>query len=1282
VEFRILGEVEVLGDNGEKLEVVGHRQRALVALLATHPNEAVSADRLVEALWEDETPANAANALQTVVSRLRRALGETRVVTRAPGYALRAEPDELDASRFEALAAEARAALEAGDAHAAVESFRSSLSLWRGPALSEFVYARFAQAEIARLEERRLAVLEQRIEAELALGRHADLVAELDALASAHPLRERLQAQRLLALYRAGRQADALARYRELRTLLRDSHGLEPGTALRELERAILLHDPALDPPAVRSHEPARASQEAGPPPGPARTTDRRLVSVAYVELDEIAGIDGALDPERLRGIQRRVFDELAALFTRHGGRPEVLPGDAALAAFGLEQAHEDDAARAIRAACGVAEALTRATAPFADRLAAPLTATVGVATSELVSSEDGVRGARVVRVAARLAREAAPGEPLVDALTVSLAPHVATYEQDGAEGAPGEQRFRVTGAPASHPLARPVGPAAFVNRETERALLAAALERARRERRPQVVTLLGPPGIGKSRLVREFTTSVPADTTIAVGRCLSYGESTSVFALDAVVRDLVGHDVAAGLAARLADVERGEQIADRVAIAIGAGGRGGPGEEIQWAFRRLLERVAGDGPLVVALDDLHWAEPWLLDLVEYLAAFADGPIVLLALARPELLEERPSWAGPEGPGVLEMLEPLSTEHTEQLVAGLLVDASPPPGAARRFVQQSEGNPLFAEQVVAFAIEQSFASVTALPSTLRALLQERIDRLSDEERDVLARAAIEGTVFHRRTLTALAQGDTAGHDGATVLALMRKGFVGPARAELAGDDAFRFRHILLHSAAYEAVPKERRARLHLQFADWLEQHDVGADAMLGHHLGQAWRYAGELGDDAVTRTELGRRAAAHLVPAAEAAIARSAVPAAVALFGQAAAMLPEGSAEHADALVELGAALLTAGRLDDSEAALGAAESAARAGGHARAGAHAGVLRLQVELQVDPGPALSRIPGLTSRAAGTFARGSDELGMCRVEHTRALGHWFAGRCQSAGEAWERAASHARRGSLEWALPDMLAWVASSLQLGPEPVPQAIVRCEDLRGETQSHPLWQAFVMRPLGLLYAMNGELERSRAVFEECDRLLDEMGETIHSAAPDREAEAALLEGDPERAERLLRRGSDRLEAMGDRAQLSLIATLLARAVEEQGRTDEAFELSLVGERFAIHEDVCAQVIWRAVRARALASRGSTSEAERLAREAVELAAGTDWLIGRGDAAWTLGVALFASGAEGEAYQAWSDALSFYEHKGAVLSVASMKAAIAARTSSGAASGTARHTT
>ncbi|MEO9174027.1 MAG: BTAD domain-containing putative transcriptional regulator, partial [Gaiellales bacterium] len=190
MEFRILGELEVLDDAGQAVEIVGYRRRALVALLATHANEAVSADRLVDALWEDGTPANATNALQAVVSRVRRALGDTRIVTRTPGYALRAEADEIDVQRFERLAAEARRASADGDLHGAVATFRAALALWRGAPLAEFTYARFAQLETTRLEERRLSVVEERIEAELALGAHGDLVAELESLATAYPLRE------------------------------------------------------------------------------------------------------------------------------------------------------------------------------------------------------------------------------------------------------------------------------------------------------------------------------------------------------------------------------------------------------------------------------------------------------------------------------------------------------------------------------------------------------------------------------------------------------------------------------------------------------------------------------------------------------------------------------------------------------------------------------------------------------------------------------------------------------------------------------------------------------------------------------------------------------------------------------------------------------------------------------------------------------------------------------------------------------------------------------------
>ena len=301
MEFRILGELEVLDDAGQVIDVVGYRRRALVALLATHPNETVSADRLVDALWEDETPANAANALQAVVSRVRRAVGDARILTRAPGYALRTGPDELDADRFERLAGEARRAFADGDPHGAVASFRQALGLWRGPALAEFAYARFAQVEAARLEERRLAVLEERIEAELALGGHGELVAELEALATAHPLRERLQGQRLLALYRAGRQADALARYRELRV---PAARRARDRARRGAARA-RAGDPAARPRARSAGRPGARRRATGQR-ATIRSADRRLVSIVYVELGEIEGPRPRAAAHRAAGRRRR----------------------------------------------------------------------------------------------------------------------------------------------------------------------------------------------------------------------------------------------------------------------------------------------------------------------------------------------------------------------------------------------------------------------------------------------------------------------------------------------------------------------------------------------------------------------------------------------------------------------------------------------------------------------------------------------------------------------------------------------------------------------------------------------------------------------------------------------------------------------------------------------------------------------------------------------------------------------------------------------------------------
>jgi DNA-binding SARP family transcriptional activator len=321
VEFRILGPLEVVED-GRVLRLGSRKQRALLALLVLHAGEVVSRDRLIDDLWHGEPPAAAETTLRSHISRLRSVLGASRLLSRSPGYSLVLAPDELDAARCERLLAEGRHALAHGRAAEAAEQLRSALALWRGAALADVAYEPFAQGEIGRLEELRLALLEERIEVDLALARHADLVGELEALAAEHPLRERLRGQLMLALYRSGRQADALESYQQARRILTDELGLEPSEALNDLQRAILAHDPSLQPPSRSEPEVAPRQDGAGPFVG----RERELGAL-------FAGLDSALAGEgRLflisgePGIGKsRLLDQLAGRARERG--VEVLVG-------------------------------------------------------------------------------------------------------------------------------------------------------------------------------------------------------------------------------------------------------------------------------------------------------------------------------------------------------------------------------------------------------------------------------------------------------------------------------------------------------------------------------------------------------------------------------------------------------------------------------------------------------------------------------------------------------------------------------------------------------------------------------------------------------------------------------------------------------------------------------------------------------------------------------------------------------------------------------------------
>ncbi len=1235
MEVRLLGPLE-LADGGRSIAYGGARQRAVLALLVLHANQVVASERVLMELWGEDAPPGAANALQAAVSRLRRALPEGRLVTRPPGYLFRAVPDEVDLSRFERLLAQGRQALADGAAAEAADTLAEALALWRGPALADFRYEPFAQAEIARLDELRLVCVEERIEADLALGAGAEVVGELQRLVAEQPLRERLRGQLMLALYRAGRQAEALEAYREVRELLLEELGLEPAPALGELEAAILRHDPAL---------------RTAPAPAPAAAVvpARKPVTVLCAELEVASGSGAGLDPEALRAVLERAQTILGAILERHGGRLSAVVGRRIVGVFGVPTLHEDDALRAAQAALAARGALEAEAAALEERGLA-LSVRVGLATGEALvgGPEPSGFAGDAVGQADELAQQAAASEILVGDQTRRLA--AAALEVEPAGGG----RFRLLAAPIG---ARPLPvrlDAPLVGRDEELGRLRDGLARAVRDGGPVLATVLGEAGIGKSRLVHELAAQVAAEATVLTGRCLPYGDGITFWPL----RELVAQAGAPqGTRQELEAVLDGEPDADRVAEWLaGALGPDGPGTlaapEIFWATRRLLETLARRRPLVVVLEDLHWAEPTFLDLAEAAATQARAGLLVLCLARPELLERRPAWAAGAAAVRVE-LGPLAEGDAGAL---LRVLAGAPSEASGRLLEVAAGNPLFLEQLAASLGEQHWSEdEPQLPATIQALLAARLELLGPGERAVLWRAAVIGRDFTREAVAELLPPEGRGPLGRHLRALAAKGLVEGPPAGAPG--RFHFHHLLVQQAAYRAIPKSHRAELHERFAGWAEGQAT-EDEIVGYHLEQAVRYRSELGqvDDEVRA--LARRGSGHLEAAGTRAHARGDVPAAVRLLQRAASLLPASDPARARAQTGLGAALVEAGRLDQAGRALEEAEGIAEAAGDERLAARARVQRLLLGLQVDMGTAAEvgqALPGLLA----TFERTADEVGRCQAWRLRAAVHWLQADSAAAEDAWRQAAVHARRAGDERQLTEVLGWLASAALWGPTPAAEGIGRCERYLEEVGSHQTGEAVILNHLAGLYAMQDRVPEARQLLARGMAAFEELGVTMTSSVTHPASFVAMLAGDPATAEAHLRRDYEGLEAMGERGYLATTAAFLAQAVAAQGRHDEAERFIEVSREAAGEDDYSAQMVWQGLKARILTGRGQRGEADELARSAVALAARTDFLNQHGDALLELAVVLAAAGRTAEARAAVEQALGLYERKGNLLAAA-----------------------
>jgi DNA-binding SARP family transcriptional activator/tetratricopeptide (TPR) repeat protein len=1244
MEFQILGPLEVRGD-AAPVALGAAKQRTLLAILLVHANEVIPTDRLIEELWP-EPPRTAANALQVNIGKLRKALDPGRtpgsagelLITRTPGYILRVEPDELDADRFERLIAEGRSARQANDPETVACTLRRALDLWRGPALVDFAYDPFAQAEIARLEELRLDAVEERIEADLDLGGGGELVGELESLISDNPLRERLRGQLMLALYRSGRQAHALEVYRQTSQTLRDELGLAPSRGLQRLQTAILRQEQTLDvsiEPSARTQPSKPEAEEAAP----AEPDVRKTVTVLVARRPSVRG----MDPEALSSEDRRFGARLGRIIGRYGGVIASTLGDDVMAVFGAPRAHEDDAFRAACAAVEIRDTSSR------DEVTPTATPRAGIATGEILASGSGADPRAIVgepvSAAGELQSAAGPGEILVGEETERLIREQASVELVATAAGPAWRLHDVRrGRPAVGSLK-----SALVGREAELGRLRDASEQVIRAGTPGLFTILGVAGIGKSRLAQEFAASAAEHATVVVGRCVPYGEGITFWALREIVSQLMAGDSAIGQEAR--------SIAAGLQEAIGGGSV--EREEIFWETRRLFATLARDRPLVVFFEDVHWAEPTFLDLVEYLAVRTpDAPILLVCIARPELLEQRPDWTRERRNAGSQELERLPEPECEMLIANLAQDLAKETQA--RLLDTAEGNPLFIEQLVAMLTERhGYEAGLSIPPTIDALLQARLDRLGPGERAVISRAAIVGKEFSAEATVDLLPEEARQFGPRHLETLAAKEFIGPARVPRDGG-SFRFRHILIQEAAYRATPKSLRSALHERFADWVEDTSRdGADEhaeIAGYHLEQAFRYRAELGVVGEQELALAHRAGDRLAAAGQRAFRRGDMPATVNLLGRAATLPTPRGGPGLAGLPELGYALFEIGEVNEASAVLAGARERARADGDRLVEWRVTITRPRIEMYRDPrGIDLDALTVETETAIDVLRELGDETGLARAYMVLSDLHWSKGRLRETIDTATLAADYARRAGNRREVGWALGQNALCAIHGPMPVNEGLAWLERLlRGEPENRTL-DANLSGFVTVLEAMSGRFDEARRHIEESRALARDLGLIWQASVQELlSGYIELMAGNPVAAEREMRAAAEGFREIGEGWFLSVTAVDLLRAIYEQGRYEDAFALLETVDE--IPGPDCEWLVKRrGVPACLLARHGQIEEGERLAREGVAVAADSEFVVLHADVLLDLAEVLDIAGRPEEAREATAQAVSIYERKGAL---------------------------
>ncbi|MDQ3964329.1 MAG: AAA family ATPase [Actinomycetota bacterium] len=1008
----------------------------------------------------------------------------------------------------------------------------------------------------------------------------------------------------------------------------------------------------------------------------------RKVITVLFADMVDSTGLGERLDPETMRNVMTLYFEVIRATIERHGGTVEKFIGDAVMAVFGIPMVHEDDALRAVKAAVDIQRGISDLSDELEARLGGPLQIRIGLNTGEVIagSSLDDATGVvgDPINSAARLEKLARPGGIVMGADTHRLVHRSTTATPLGQVELTGKTEalsaFAVEGI--SDPDQASGLDVPLVGRRRELEVLERTFERVAEDQNCSLFTLLGAAGVGKSRLVREFVRQIEGRARVLRGRCLPYGDGITFWPVmetvfeAAAISDRDSQEDALGKILDLVgEHEDAKTIANLVGEALGLGQRTAGQEEIFWAVRLLFERLATKDPLVIVFDDIHWAEETFLDLLDHLVEWTtEAPLFVLCLARQELLDNRPTWGGGKMNSTTMLIDALRQEDARDLFAHVLGgDVTAISDQLHPVLEASGGNPLFLEETIAMLVEdgalqevdgrwsasRDIAGIS-IPPTIHGLLAARLEQLSAAERSAVESAAVTGKVFSAQSVAHLLDDN----DGSRALlqSLERKSVVRrDVSSDFAGEEMYRFRHILIRDAAYNGIPKERRAGMHERYADWLievmGERVAEYEEVIGYHFEQAHLYQEELGSEP---TETRQRAAEHLGTAGRRALMRGDLPAATSLLSRA-AQLAGTDAAGLRISIDLGDVLRESGEYDAACNVLTDAEKRAEERGDVT-GRYLARLELEdTKLHAEPGRSTSALIGLIHDAIEAFEGSDDDLGLAYAYRSLGFVHDTVGRSSESLEALRRAVHHAEAagdphrtrvyqrvlmGSISWSPIDL-----ESLKQETEKFLADARANSDFRSEARA--------LAVLGKTHALRGNIEVGRRFIAQAKGIYDKLGMVVNKAWSAFESSAVEQAADDlEGMERELREAKEVLEDKEESVVLPTILALLADVVLSRGDRSEPRALIERAELMAPPDDVLTHIKSKSVRAKLLVQE-DPGAALGVAKEAVSIAAATEYLDWHAYALVDLALVAKAIGDPALATEALRDALKMFDRKG-----------------------------